>query len=334
MWRLYRKPKEKVARVSTERDNELHSCNSPDPRLAAHLIKTMKEQGHPVRTGRWLPGEDRILIKNVRKYRKDNPDLDPIEMLHSKLDKKLKRIVMNTQFYSRIAAGTNRTVCAAFRRLSYVLFPSKDIKKGNYMQEESDQLQRLYMLYGPRWKRIGAQLGRSERSVAVKWHNSDRTKTGIWTKDEDEALLQAVKKFLPSDERDNDMHDVKQWSQIAREVPGRNMFQCRIHWLIKLRSTVMCAEHDLETIKWGYKEKVKLLKMISEQTVCHEEDIDFDVLRKKFQKKGFVTSSIQIRRQWRNLKTMVKNYYIKSFEEILDDLSEIFYGSIMADQQK
>ena len=331
MWRLYRKPKEKVARVSAERDYELHSCNSINTRSATNLIRTMKEQGCPVRTGRWMPGEDRILIKNLKKFRKDYPDLDPIEMLHSRLDKELKGIVRNTNFYSRMAAGLNRTCNAAHVRLTCVLFPVKDFKKGYYSAEEADQLQRLYTLYGASWNKIGAHLGRSGKSVAVKWTVSGKTKTGKWTVEEDEALLMAVKKYMPSEESvGNKKYDVKQWSQIAREVPGRNAYQCRVHWLLKLRHQVMCAEFDLETVKWGNEEKLKLFKMISEENVRHEEDVDFDEIRKKFEEEGYVSSSLQIKRHWRDLKAKVKNYYIKSFEEILDELSEILYDNMNA----
>ena len=323
MWRLYRKPRNKVSRVSDERDYELHSCNMADPTLASHQLKQMKEEGCPIRSGKWLAGEDRILIKNLRNYRKNYPDYDPIEILHSKLDQKLKMIVKTTSFYSRIAEGLNRTIYAAFVRLKYVLFPGKDIKKGKYMFEEKVQLQKLYLLYGPKWTKIGAQLGRSGKSVAVQWANSGKTKTGRWNEAEDEVLLEAVLKFKETNHCvDEDLHDIKEWSKIAKAVPGRNCFQCRAHWMYKLRNQFMCREHDLATIKWGGEEKSKLVKMISDQNVCHEEDIDFDIIRKKFQENGFVVSSLQIRRQWAKLKARVTNYYIRSFEEVLDELSE------------
>ena len=197
MWRLYRKPRNKVARVSEERDYELHRHNTTDNILATRQTKQMKEEGRPVRTSRWLAGEDRIVIKNLRNYRKDYPDYDPLEILHSnlRLDPKLKRIVKTTNFYSRIAEGLNRTVHAVFYRLKYVLFPGKDIKKGKYLFEESVQLQKLYKLYGPNWTKIGAHLGRSDRSVAVKWSFSQKTKTGRWNEAEDAVLLEAVLKF-------------------------------------------------------------------------------------------------------------------------------------------
>ena len=325
MWRLYRKPRNRVARVSEERDYELHSRNTTDARLASCQTKQMKEEGRPLRTSRWLAGEDRIVIKNLRNYRKDYPDYDPLEILHSKLDPKLKRIVKTTHFYSRIAEGLDRTVCAVFFRLKYVLFPGKDIKKGKYLFEESVQLQKLYKLYGPNWTKIGAHLGRSDRSVAVKWSFSQKTKTGRWNEAEDAVLLEAVLTFKETNQCvDEDLHDIKEWPKIAKAVPGRNSYQCRAHWLFKLRNQFMCRENDLETIKWGSEENSKLVKMISDQNVCHEEDIDFDLIRKKFQENGFVVSSLQIRRQWGKLKARVTNYYIRSFEEVLDELSEIW----------
>ena len=287
------------------------------------IKRSMRAAGEPLRSGKWLAGEDKIVLENIKRYMEDYPSHNPIEMLHTEKNPELKRVVKSTKFYSRLAEGLNRTIHDVYRRLTQVLLPPQDETKGKYSESESTQLQKLHQLYGPKWNKIGSKLARSGRSLWTKWTRLQKTKTGPWSDSENALLLEAMETYRANNDCcDEGLHDLMPWAEIAAAVPGRNLHQCRQHWLLKLRNQFLSGSSGGERLKWTWETKSKIVELISKQNVGHEEDIDFGLIRKHFESENTFVSNEQISWQWGQLKTKVNNYIVKSFEEILDELTE------------
>ena len=285
---------------------------------AVKVRKRQSEQGRPLRKGRWSAGEDDILVENLQRYYKENPMYNPILLLHSaKSNQKLLRTTKETLLYSRIAAGLNRTNSDAYNRARYYLFPNYEYKKGKYSIEEKTEMKKLFGIYGSNCITIGTKLGRNSRGLTRQWEHLQATKFGSWDEIEEQSLIEAVKQCSKAAD---DMHNYLPWMIIAKAIPGRHSDQCRHHWIHKLRNQVFKEEQCFETVIWEKSQTLELESEICIQGVAYEEDVDFDDIRQHFHKAGFVLTRDQARTQWRNLKRNVKNYYINSFGEILDEI--------------
>ena len=328
-WKTKGKPFLKVERVSAERCSVLHGGNSPNPEFAKKIRRRLTEGGCPIRLGKFLPGEDDIIAENLQNYHKDYPENNPLVMLHKgKSIKGIKSIVDNTLYYSRIAEGLNRTIRAVYLRARYILFPDVYvIRKGRFTANERNNFRQLYKKHGPSWKLIGSKLGRSESGLTSSWlHLQGATKFGHWDPTEDRLLTDSVKKH--SNNVETDLHSSLPWISIAKAVPGRSTSQCRTHWMSKLRQNVFQKEHHFDTLSWSNDQNMELITQICNQSVRYEEDVDFDAIRQHLEKDGFVVSNGQISKQWRQLKMKVNKYSVKSFEEILDEVSELVVSQI------
>ncbi|XP_056108495.1 v-myb avian myeloblastosis viral oncogene homolog-like 2b [Rhinichthys klamathensis goyatoka] len=95
--------------------------------------------------------------------------------------------------------------------------------KVKWTQEEDDKLRKLVLNAGPNdWKHIAGFLpSRSEHQCQHRWFkvlDPDLVK-GPWTKEEDEKVIELVKKY-----------GNKQWAMVAKHLKGRLGKQCRERW--------------------------------------------------------------------------------------------------------
>lgn len=95
--------------------------------------------------------------------------------------------------------------------------------KVKWTQEEDDKLRKLVLNAGPNdWKCIAGLLpSRSEHQCQHRWFkvlDPDLVK-GPWTKEEDEKVIELVKKY-----------GNKQWAMVAKHLKGRLGKQCRERW--------------------------------------------------------------------------------------------------------
>ncbi|XP_026076574.1 myb-related protein B [Carassius auratus] len=95
--------------------------------------------------------------------------------------------------------------------------------KVKWTQEEDDKLRKLVLKFGPNdWKTIAGILPtRSEHQCQHRWFkvlDPDLVK-GPWTKEEDEKVIELVKKY-----------GNKQWAMVAKHLKGRLGKQCRERW--------------------------------------------------------------------------------------------------------
>ncbi|XP_012694000.1 v-myb avian myeloblastosis viral oncogene homolog-like 2b isoform X2 [Clupea harengus] len=118
--------------------------------------------------------------------------------------------------------------------------------KVKWTQEEDDNLRALVQKLGPNdWKRIASYLpSRTEHQCQHRWFkvlDPDLVK-GPWTKEEDEKVIELVKKY-----------GNKQWAMVAKHLKGRLGKQCRERWHNHLNPDVKksswTSEEDLVIYK-------------------------------------------------------------------------------------
>ncbi|XP_017784184.1 PREDICTED: myb-related protein B isoform X1 [Nicrophorus vespilloides] len=98
----------------------------------------------------------------------------------------------------------------------------KLINKGRWSKDEDNKLKQLVDDYSERWDYIAEKFpDRSDVQCQQRWAkvvNPELVK-GPWTKEEDEKVIELVKKYGP-----------KKWTLIARHLKGRIGKQCRERW--------------------------------------------------------------------------------------------------------
>ncbi|XP_058201740.1 transcription factor MYB3R-1-like [Rhododendron vialii] len=101
--------------------------------------------------------------------------------------------------------------------------PTRRSTKGQWTTEEDEILRNAVERFnGKNWKKIAESFkDRTDVQCLHRWQkvlNPELVK-GPWTKEEDEVMIELVKKYGP-----------KKWSTIAQHLPGRIGKQCRERW--------------------------------------------------------------------------------------------------------
>ncbi|XP_050263638.1 transcription factor MYB3R-1-like isoform X2 [Quercus robur] len=101
--------------------------------------------------------------------------------------------------------------------------PTRRSTKGQWTPEEDEILQKAVQRFkGKNWKKIAECFkDRTDVQCLHRWQkvlNPELVK-GPWSKEEDEVIIELVKKYGP-----------KKWSTIAQHLPGRIGKQCRERW--------------------------------------------------------------------------------------------------------
>jgi len=98
----------------------------------------------------------------------------------------------------------------------------KAINRGRWTKEEDEKLRRLVEIHGERWDFIASHFpDRADVQCQHRWSkvvNPELVK-GPWTKEEDEQVVDLVRKYGP-----------KRWTLIAKHLKGRIGKQCRERW--------------------------------------------------------------------------------------------------------
>ncbi|KAH9605827.1 hypothetical protein KSS87_000606 [Heliosperma pusillum] len=134
--------------------------------------------------------------------------------------------------------------------------PTRRSTRGQWTSEEDEILRAAVQRFkGKNWKKIAESFkDRTDVQCLHRWQkvlNPDLIK-GPWSKEEDEIIVQMVKKYGP-----------KKWSTIAQHLPGRIGKQCRERWHNHLNpginkeawtqeeEVVLIHAHELHGNKWA-----------------------------------------------------------------------------------
>ncbi|KAJ1730279.1 hypothetical protein LPJ61_003097 [Coemansia biformis] len=143
--------------------------------------------------------------------------------------------------------GTQRTASQCFQVYQRKLNP--DMSRSKWTPEEDRMLTEAVMAYGEGdWQAVAACLdNRTGQQVLHRWCKSinPAIRSGRWDKDEDTALLAAVR-----------LYGVGQWTKIAKHVPGRTDVKCRERYMNVLTP-------DVNNSQWSADEDNRLIAIVN-----------------------------------------------------------------------
>ncbi|KAJ1669495.1 hypothetical protein GGF38_002214, partial [Coemansia sp. RSA 25] len=145
------------------------------------------------------------------------------------------------------ALDTQRTAAQCFQVYQRKLNP--DMSRSKWTPEEDQLLHEAVMTYGEGdWQAVASCLdNRTGQQVLHRWCKSinPAIRSGRWDKDEDVALLAAVR-----------LYGVGQWTKIAKHVPGRTDVKCRERYMNVLTP-------DVNNAQWTAAEDARLVAIVS-----------------------------------------------------------------------
>ncbi|KAJ1822947.1 hypothetical protein LPJ56_000469 [Coemansia sp. RSA 2599] len=145
------------------------------------------------------------------------------------------------------ALNTQRTAAQCFQVYQRKLNP--DMSRSKWTPEEDRVLTEAVMAYGEGdWQAVAACLdNRTGQQVLHRWCKSinPAIRSGRWDRDEDIALLAAVR-----------LYGVGQWTKIAKHVPGRTDVKCRERYMNVLTP-------DVNNAQWTPDEDARLIAIVN-----------------------------------------------------------------------
>ncbi|KAJ2019555.1 hypothetical protein GGI14_001520 [Coemansia sp. S680] len=142
---------------------------------------------------------------------------------------------------------TQRTAAQCFQVYQRKLNP--DMSRSKWTPEEDQLLHEAVMTYGEGdWQAVASCLdNRTGQQVLHRWCKSinPAIRSGRWDKDEDVALLAAVR-----------LYGVGQWTKIAKHVPGRTDVKCRERYMNVLTP-------DVNNSQWTSEEDGRLIAIVN-----------------------------------------------------------------------
>lgn len=167
-----------------------------------------------------------------------------------KEEKALKEVVEKHDGYDWAAIAneldTQRTASQCFQVYQRKL--NADMSRSKWTPEEDQLLHEAVMAYGEGdWQAVAACLdNRTGQQVLHRWCKSinPAIRSGRWDRDEDVALLAAVR-----------LYGVGQWTKIAKHVPGRTDVKCRERYMNVLTP-------DVNNSQWTSEEDERLIEIV------------------------------------------------------------------------
>ncbi|XP_067868437.1 transcription termination factor 1-like isoform X2 [Heterodontus francisci] len=334
-----------VQKLTTETMYSMYKYDLP-------RFQRFREEGVPIRRGRFTKEENQQLQKNLRELLELTGIQNEWEFFHvpESFDEmmRIKRLKMNNLFCCRLAEGIPRPWKCVYQRAKKMYDPNRC--KGRYTEEELEKLKRLQIVHGNHWKQIAKLMDRSDVSVIGRAKTiKNSLNIGSWTKKEERKLMKIMEEVMKNkiQEASRDLMTTASntnmlvsilreklykgipWFAIADQMEHRNWMQCRQKWM-NILTTKMSG--GVKPFGFNnYQSKINLIKRLYLLSVDDVGDVDWEDLCSAV---GDVPP-IFIQRMFYKLKTRyVPDWSRKSFGGIVDFLYDQILPKLEAVLQK
>ncbi|KAI8107690.1 hypothetical protein M9435_002718 [Picochlorum sp. BPE23] len=207
--------------------------------------------------------------------------------------------------------------------------------KGAWTEEEDASLRAMVESLGTKWTKIAAAIQRTPEACRFRWREirlGASKNTGLWTKDEEARLTEAVEKFgkpvkAPAGNRGDGASDRRllldniNWEAVVAHMKTRSRVQCITKWYLRQGPTMM------DRGDWGPGDDKKLLSALWK---CGKE-IDCDV---PWDSLVSGRTASQCKRRWAIMKKRVKNSKDYEFGQLVQKLVELYLPNLLKEQSK
>ncbi|XP_078281962.1 uncharacterized protein LOC144608243 [Rhinoraja longicauda] len=301
-------------------------------------LKKFKEEGVPIRQGRFRKEENEQLQKNLNELMELTGIENEWEFFNvpESFDEmiRIKRLKQNNLFCIKLAEGIPRPWKSVYQRAKKVYDPNR--YKGKYTEEELKKLNKLHKVYGNRWIKIAKLMDRTDTSVICRARLFKKSlNLGAWSKEEVRTFMKIMENIMK--ERIKESHhdrtitdsDTKApnsifreslyknlpWRAIADQMKHRNWLQCRQKWMNIL--TTKMSGGSIEMKKNNYQYNINLIERLYQSGVDDIGEVDWEELCSAV---GDVPPSAIQRRFYYLKYRHVPNWTRKSFGAIVEFL--------------
>ncbi|XP_061460188.1 transcription termination factor 1 isoform X2 [Rhineura floridana] len=303
-------------------------------------FKNFKREGISVKFGKFSKKENDQLERNIEAFLMESgiESAEKLLFAHRFPQEKdaINKLKSENLFGTKIAQGIPRPWRLVYYRARKIFDPQN--YNGRYSEVEKKKLKKYQAMYGNNWKKISDLMYRSSHSVQLKYSQIKcDPKSGPWSEEETEKLIQAVEETLRSKVKGLDSaltaEDGEQalmllrenlykgisWIEIEAKVGTRHWRQCKQKWLsvlTKRMSGGQTRNHGLENLQV----KINLIERLYELNIEDTNEIDWEDLSTLV---GNVPPDYVRSRFYRIKATHVPRWNEKTFPEIIDHLYEV-----------
>jgi len=278
------------------------------------MLKILKSKGIIPNVGKWNTAEVNQLHENMvqflRSYQVRN--FRRLVLPQTKEDRAFRK---DTQFCLCVCKGIQRTQNNISHRV--LIQYSHFMKKGEFSNQEKEDLIKLRDVDGKTWKEIGSIMNRMHIRLGQGYrYHSNPWNHGKWTKEEDRLLKQAIKPYYSKEE-------AIPWVTISPLVGTRAPHNCANRWstLLKRPQIFEEMEEEINVNDFTEANEEQLVFRIQDLGVDDEDLIDWTEFGDLFDK---TFTPVFLRCRFGAIKKQVAQSHLLEFPELMDQLVQSY----------